>query len=298
MTERDVYLDEMGLLRDIAALDRVLQGGAGFDDAPISRFVHDLRESFPAAAVPADVEGSHLAAIVAAAAETSITEVVLVPSRFARLRSSLAARVGALTLVASSGLTGAAYAGVLPASVQRAVSDAAGSFGLDLPHPDDDLRAEDSGGKEATPVSERDEEEPEDRGGPDPSTGSREQNEKRGPASAGTAGEDREAREAKQPEATPGESVEPGDRDSENSGGSEDSSDSDEPDDYDDLDGSDGSEGTDNDEEDGVAEAEPSESEDAEELDLDEEDEGPTGDDPDDTDIETDDYEAPSELDD
>jgi hypothetical protein len=50
---------------------------------------------------------------------------------------SLAARLAATAALLLTGFSGAAYAGVLPDPVQRAVADAAGSLGVSLPEPDD-----------------------------------------------------------------------------------------------------------------------------------------------------------------
>lgn len=196
MSGPDVYLDDMGFFSDTAELDRVLTGEVLPDDAPLARFVEDMREAFPAAPVAAEVEMQHLMAMMAAASEISTAEVRLLPSRLDRLRSSLAARVGALTLAAGSGLTGAAYAGVLPDPVQGAVSEAAAQIGVDLPHPDDEFadqdvreatneRADDTtGGDDEAPPA------PNTSGGSDGSTGDTEDGSSRSPRSRGAAGDD------------------------------------------------------------------------------------------------------------
>lgn len=137
MTDPGVYPSDMRLSAGASALDRILEGKALSEDLPLALFVDELRETFPPLAVPTEVEEAHVRAIVAAATEAPSAPVTTRPSRLERLRSSMAARVGAVTLAAGSGFAGAAYAGVLPTPVQRVVSDAAAYLGLDLPHPDD-----------------------------------------------------------------------------------------------------------------------------------------------------------------
>jgi|GEM_PF-5192613 len=140
MSERDVYLRDMNSLRDDAALDRVLDDKARANDAPIALLVDDLRRTYPMKEIEAEIERSHVAAILTAASaqrEAAAAIAIRPASSLARVRSSFATRVAALVAAATTCFAGAAFAGELPPSVQAAISDTAELIGIDLPHPDD-----------------------------------------------------------------------------------------------------------------------------------------------------------------
>ncbi len=215
MTNGDVYLDDMGFLIDTAELDRVLAGEVLPKDAPLARFVEDLRETFPPSPVPVQVEMQHLTVMMAAVdeisrSETALAEVPRLPTRLDRLRSSVAARVSALTLAAGSGLTGAAYAGVLPDPVQRIVSETAAQVGMDLPHPADDAPGEYVRGSVNDPRDditspEKDHDGPSagTSGGSEGSSGDPEERSSRSQRSGGAGGDDQSERDDTDPDEGP-----------------------------------------------------------------------------------------------
>ena len=111
-----------------------------------------LAEAFPLPVIPEDVEDSHLARMMAAVvpAASLVTPEVAADrtSPIAVLQASFARRVAAVTLAFSTAFGGAAYAGVLPDPVQRAVAKAASVVGLDLPGDEADTVAESEAGED------------------------------------------------------------------------------------------------------------------------------------------------------
>jgi hypothetical protein len=171
----DVSPDEMSRFPGISHEDfeRFLAGRSpGGDEAleDVERFVRDVRDAYPGRAVAHAVETEHLAAMMQAAGPlVHESEPVVRRTRDGlareksgwgsrgrsrvktsdvkrRLLRSPVGRVAAVLVAMFTIFSGVALAGVLPAPVQQAVSDVAGSVGIHVPSPADaDDVADDQG---------------------------------------------------------------------------------------------------------------------------------------------------------
>ena len=134
-------------------LDALLTGGDPVPGdelaAELSLMLQELESAFPAAVVSEQVEDVHIARMIEAARESvapatapmAPANAPMAPARSSlldRMRAGVSQRVAAASLAFTAAFGGAAYAGVLPAPVQRAVANAAGAVGLELPKPGDD----------------------------------------------------------------------------------------------------------------------------------------------------------------
>lgn len=113
----------------------------------LSWLIEQVNDAFPLAVMPEQVEDAHLARMMEVAGESPVLVTApLAPvyaSRFDRLRAGLSRKVAAATLTFTAAFGGAAYAGVLPAPIQEAVSNAAAIVGLELPNPADAVADQD-----------------------------------------------------------------------------------------------------------------------------------------------------------
>ncbi len=158
MSDSDGYLDDMRWLSNIrdTDIDRLLDGGAPVDERleGVARFLQDLGSVFPEEPT-GDLESAHVAAMVEEARLADEGIPSSAGAAIGRKASSTprsrggwfaprpgtttgARRFTSVTALAMAGLLafgGAAYAGVLPEPIQRAVSDAARSVGIAIPSP-------------------------------------------------------------------------------------------------------------------------------------------------------------------
>ena len=159
-------------------IETLLSGTADMSDPLVAKLAvmqQSISEAFPLPVIAEDVEDSHLARMMAALVPAAPVVVSQVPADrtsplLATLKASFARRVAAVTLALSTAFGGAAYAGVLPDPVQRAVSKAAAVVGLDLPGVEDDTLAEDrpeqdGRDSERGPLGEGSDDEADDRSG-------------------------------------------------------------------------------------------------------------------------------------
>ncbi len=156
-------------MRRATVLDKKLDALlAGRDPAPgdemaaeLALMLDEVRAAFPAVVVSEQVEDAHIARIVEAAESVAPVTAPMAPARSSfldRMRAGLSRRVAAASLAFTAAFGGAAYAGALPDPVQRAVSNAAGAVGVELPKPGD----RDDKGSVTGNDERRDERDPED----------------------------------------------------------------------------------------------------------------------------------------
>ena len=104
----------------------------------LSWMIEQVNSAFPLPVMPEQIEDTHLGRMMEVRGELPVP----VPARIApvhaslsdRLRAGLSHKVAAAALAFTAAFGGAAYAGVLPAPVQEAVSNAAALVGLELPN--------------------------------------------------------------------------------------------------------------------------------------------------------------------
>jgi hypothetical protein len=175
MTAFDVPPDEMGTDPEAAddALDRMLSGGAPVDDEwrDVARFVQELEEAVPSSGlasqdlhVAAMVETARLLADKGDPAVTPVSNAAapalqasgLPKQRRKSMKRSTRTLIRVLAPVAAvlTVFSGMAYAGALPHTVQKAVSTAASTVGINLPDDeeqgDNDDQGEDTQGDDTT----------------------------------------------------------------------------------------------------------------------------------------------------
>lgn len=151
MSDFDVLPDDMKWLANISDrdADRVLAGkgpDGRADLEGVARFVDELSAAFPESSTE-DLESAHVSAmmeaarVAAAAAAASVRVLPLADPDVGpmdRLRAALAPRGMRIALASgfvALALGGTAYAGVLPAPVQRAVAKAVRVVGIEIPSP-------------------------------------------------------------------------------------------------------------------------------------------------------------------
>jgi hypothetical protein len=188
MSSFDVPPDEMGTDPQAAddALDRMLSGGAPVDDEwrDVALFVQELQEAVPSSGLAS--QDLHVAAMVETArllaekgdpavrpvsnAAAPAPQASGLPKQRRKHMKWIVAKVVAPIAAVLTVFSGMAYAGALPHTVQKAVSTAASTVGIDLPSddegtveaPGEDDQGEDTQGDDTTkddsvtPVDESD----------------------------------------------------------------------------------------------------------------------------------------------
>jgi hypothetical protein len=188
MSSFDVSPDEMGTDPQAAddAIDRMLAGGAPVDDEwrDVALFVEELQEAVPSSGLAS--KDLHVAAMVETArlradngdpvarpvsnAAAPAPQASGLPKQRRKHMKWIVAKVVAPIAAVLTVFGGMAYAGALPHTVQKAVSTAAGTVGIDLPSddegtveaPGEDDQGEDTQGDDTTkddsvtPVDESD----------------------------------------------------------------------------------------------------------------------------------------------
>jgi hypothetical protein len=155
MSPSDVPPDEMGTDPNATddALDRMLSGGAPAEDEwrDLALFVQELQEAVPSSGLAS--EDLHVAAMVGTAhllaekgdpasrpvsnAAAPAPQVSGLPKQRRKPMKSIVTRVLAPIAAVLTVFGGMAYAGALPHQVQKAVSHAAGTVGINVPGDDE-----------------------------------------------------------------------------------------------------------------------------------------------------------------
>ena len=119
--------------------------------AELALMRQSLTEAFPVPTIPDHVKDSHVSrmmeAVVPVAAFAGSNVAADRTTPLETLKASFSRRVVAVTLALSTAFGGAAYAGVLPDPVQRAVAKAASVVGLNLPGGEEDVPVKDESGR-------------------------------------------------------------------------------------------------------------------------------------------------------
>lgn len=222
----------------------------------LSWMIEQVDNAFPLPVVSKQVEDTHLARMMEVSGELPVPVTAPIApvhaSLFDRLRAGLSRKVAAATLTLTAAFGSAAYAGVLPAPVQEAVSNAAALVGLELPNPVDDGADQDA--RELEEVGD-DYQRPDDAVGSGPN----------GPRSDSGAGSDDDELESKRDDP---------DQEGDDDGHAADGAASDDDSDQDDSDEPDGGDEPDSDEPDGEDETDSDEPDGEDEPDSDEPDGG------------------------